>query len=348
MITIKKEGILIAKTNLEFENEGVLNPAIIRDGDNVHMFYRAVQNGNISTIGYCKLDGPLTVVERWEKPFMIPEFDYESQGIEDPRIVKIDDVYYMTYTAYDGTNARGALATSKDLIHFKKHGIIVPHITYAEFVFLVESAGKVNEDYYHNHKFYYQEADPDKKILLWDKNVIFFPRRINGQLYFLHRIRPGIQVASVDNLKDLTTEFWEDYFNNFQDHILMDPAFEHESDYIGGGCPPIETEHGWLLIYHGVQSTKKGLIYSACAAALLDINNPRKVIARLPYALFSPQLAWELRGDVNNVVFPTGTAQFGDTLYIYYGAADERIACASLHFPDLITELLSHIKKNEK
>ena len=101
MITVKKEGILIAKTNLEFENEGVLNPAIIRDGDSVHMFYRAVQNGNISTIGYCKLDGPLTVVERWEKPFMIPEFEYESQGIEDPRIVKIDDVYYMTYTPYD-------------------------------------------------------------------------------------------------------------------------------------------------------------------------------------------------------------------------------------------------------
>ena len=240
------------------------------------------------------------------------------------------------------------MATSKDLIHFKKHGIIVPHMTYAEFVYLVESAGKVKEDYYHNHKFYYQEADPDKKMLLWDKNVIFFPRRINDQLVFLHRIRPGIQVASVNNLKDLTTEFWEDYFNNFQDHILMDPVFDHESDYIGGGCPPIETEHGWLLIYHGVQSTKRGLIYSACAAALLDLNDPRKVIARLPYALFSPQLPWELRGDVNNVVFPTGTAQFGDTLYIYYGAADERIACASLHLPDLITELLSHIKKNEK
>ena len=50
-----------------------------------------------------------------------------------------------------------------------------------EFVFLAESAGKVNENYYRNHKFYYQEADPDKKIMLWDKNVVFFPRRINGK-----------------------------------------------------------------------------------------------------------------------------------------------------------------------
>lgn len=63
----------------------------------------------------------------------MPEHAYELQGIEDPRIVKIDDLYYMS-SAYDGVNARGALATSKDLRHFKKHGIIVPNITYADFV----------------------------------------------------------------------------------------------------------------------------------------------------------------------------------------------------------------------
>ncbi len=148
MIEVKKEGILLRKTELEFENEGVLNPAVIREGDSVHLFYRAVQKGNHSSIGYCRLDGPLTVAERWDKPIMVPEFDYESHGVEDARIVKIEDLFYMTYTGYDGTNARGALATSKDLRHFKKQGIIVPPITYAEFVFLAESAGKVNENYY--------------------------------------------------------------------------------------------------------------------------------------------------------------------------------------------------------
>lgn len=341
MIEVKKEGILLSRTNQEFESEAVLNPAVIREGDSVHMFYRAVRNGNKSTIGYCRLDGALTVAERWDKPFMVPEFDYESQGVEDPRIVKIDDTYYMTYTAYDGVNARGALATATDLMHFEKQGVIVPPMTYAEFVYLVEKAGKVNENYYHNHKFYYQEADPEEKILLWDKNVVFFPRRIEGNLVFLHRIRPGIQLVSVKSLKDLTKEFWKDYFLNLQDHIALDPVFDHEADYIGSGCPPIETEHGWLLIYHGVQDTNKGLVYSACAAALLDINNPLKVVARLPYALFSPEYKWELIGDVNNVVFPTGTAQFGDTLFIYYGAADSHIACASLSLSALMTELLT-------
>jgi beta-1,2-mannobiose phosphorylase / 1,2-beta-oligomannan phosphorylase len=348
MVEVKKEGVLLKKTNLEFENEGVLNPAIIREGDSVHMFYRAVRKGNNSSIGYCRLDGPLTIVERWDKPFMEPEFDYESQGVEDPRIVKIDDLYYLTYTAYDGTSARGALATSKNLRHFTKQGIIVPPISYAEFVFLAETAGKVNERYYRNHKFYYQEADPEKKIMLWDKNVVFFPRRINGKLVFLHRIRPGIQIVSVNTIKDLTKEFWKNYFLNLEQHIVLDPVFAHESSYVGSGCPPIETEHGWLLIYHGAEETDRGIVYSACAAALLDLNDPGRVIARLPYALFSPEYEWERHGEVNNVVFPTGTAQFGDTLYIYYGAADERIACASLSFSSLMEELLNNTIRDEK
>ena len=346
MITVRKEGILLAPTGLEFENEGVLNPAIIREGDCVHIFYRAVRHGNYSSIGYCRLDGPLTLAERWTKPFMIPEFEYESQGVEDARIVKIDDLFYMTYTGYDGTNARGALATSKDLKHFKKHGVIVPPITYAEFVFLAESTGKVNENYYRNHKFYYQESDPEKKMLLWDKNVVFFPRRIDDKLVFLHRIRPGIQIAAVNGIKEITREFWEKYLLNWQEDIVMDPVHEHESAYIGGGCPPIETEHGWLLIYHGVQETDIGRVYSACAA-LLDLQDPSIEISRLPYPLFSPEYDWELIGEVNNVVFPTGTALFGNTLFIYYGAADSVIACASVNLNELIAELLIHVK-NEK
>jgi predicted GH43/DUF377 family glycosyl hydrolase len=346
MINVKKEGILLRKTNLEFENEGVLNPAVIREGDSVHLYYRAVRTGNHSSIGYCRLDGPLTVAERWEKPLMIPEYDYESQGVEDPRIVKIDDLYYLTYTGYDGTNARGALATSKELQRFKKQGIIVPPITYAEFVSMAESAGKVNKNYYHNHKFYYQEADPEKKIMLWDKNVIFFPRRINGKLAFLHRIRPGIQIASVNSLKELTREFWERYFIELQDHIVLDPVYPHEINYIGSGCPPIETELGWLLIYHGVKENRQGRVYSACAA-LLDLEDPSKELARLPYPLFSPEHEWELRGEVNNVVFPTGTTLFGNTLFIYYGAADTCIACASLNLTALLEELSSYTHRDE-
>ena len=220
MAEIKKEGILIEKTALSFENEGVLNPAAISTGDYTHLFYRAVSKGNHSSIGYCKLKGPLTVEERFDSPVLFPQYTYESQGIEDPRIVKIDDLYYLTYTAFDGKTALGALATSKDLRHFEKQGLIVPQIKYEEFKQLTGRKGKLNSKYARYNK---------EHLMMWDKNVIFFPRRINGKLYFLHRIRPDIQIVSVDSLKELTKEFWQNYFLHFHESIVLSSKYRSES-----------------------------------------------------------------------------------------------------------------------
>lgn len=347
MIEVKKEGIILEKTSLTFENEGVLNPGIIKEGNTVHMFYRAVSKGNYSGIGYCRLEGPLKLESREQKPVIISEFDYESHGVEDPRIVKIDDLYYLTYTAYDGVNALGALATSTNLINWKKQGVIVPQITYNEFSALTSSIGIVNEKYsrYNNYQGYVENAN--QRLFLWDKNLIFFPRRIQGMLYFLHRVKPDIQiVVGINELSELTHQFWQDYFSHINDYIVLSPKYPHEISYVGGGCPPIETKQGWLFIYHGVCDSAKGYVYSACAA-LLDLHNPNKEIARLPYPLFIPDKTWELKGEVNNVCFPTGTALFEDTLYIYYGAADERIAVASLNLPELLKELLINPTNHE-
>lgn len=348
MIQVKKEGVLLTKTILAFENEGVLNPAAIKEGNFVHLLYRAVSEGNHSSIGYCKLDGPLTLADRHKTPLLSPEFDYESYGMEDPRIVKIEDLYYLTYTGFDGTNALGCLAISKDLIHFEKKGIIVPQISFEEFDKLAEKDNPINEKYYrYNEHSFILEQSPEKS-LVWDKNVIFFPRKIKGEFYFLHRIRPEIQiVVGVKNLKELTEAFYQDYISHFNDHVVLTSKFDHEISYIGGGCPPIETDKGWLLIYHGVKDDLNGYVYSACAA-LLDLENPRKEIARLPYPLFKPELNWELKGEVNNVCFPTGAVIFDDVLYIYYGAADERIACASVSFSALINELMLYTKQDAK
>jgi len=338
MLKVQKEGILIKKSDLGFEAEGVLNPAVIREGEYTHIFYRAVAKGNYSTIGYCKLKGPMLVAERLNEPILFPQFEYEKQGVEDPRIVKIDDTYYLSYTAYDGVNAMGALAVSKDLQTWEKSGIITPRITYTEFSHLAESKAKVNEKYlrYNNHG---GGAVNENNSLIWDKNLIFFPRKIDNKLYFLHRIRPDIQLVCVTDLNELTTEFWQHYFLRLEDHIVLSPKHKHEISYIGGGCPPIETKEGWLLIYHGVHDTIKGYVYSACAA-LLDLENPQKELSRLDYPLFVPEHEWELKGEVNNVCFPTGATVFDDSLYIYYGAADERIAVASVSLSELLKELI--------
>jgi predicted GH43/DUF377 family glycosyl hydrolase len=336
MIEVKKHGVVLEKTILPFENDSVLNPAIMQEGTTIHMLYRAVRNGNYSTVGYCKLNGPLDVVERSNTPLLIPLSDDAAKGVEDPRIVKIDGIYYITYTAYNGINALGALVTSTDLKTFERQGIIVPKYTFDQFKRLAECNNLVNAKYFRHVRHF----EPNEQIYLWDKDVTFFPRRIDGKLAFLHRIRPGIQLVMVNDLKELTKNFWDHYFLHFNEHIILDPVgVNHESGYIGAGAPPIETELGWLLIYHGVHDTSAGYIYSA-AAALLDINNPMKVIARLVDPLFVPEFDYEINGVVNNVVFPTGTALFDDTLYIYYGAADKCIACASMSLKELLNELM--------
>jgi predicted GH43/DUF377 family glycosyl hydrolase len=345
MLKVKKEGILLEKTELEFENDSVLNPACYQQGRKVHMFYRAVKKGNYSTIGYCLLDGPLKVLKRLKKPVLFPEHKFESESIEDPRIVKIKDTYYLTYTAYNRYNACGALATSKDLKKFRKHGFISPQYNYKIFQNIARKNKNLSPVYFKYNEFSNVPRSRIKKQTIWDKDVVFFPKKINNKLFFLHRIRPEIQHVSVKSLKELTEKFWEKYTSQLNDYIFMSGKYKHESCYIGAGCPPVKTKDGWLFIYHGVSDGRKGFVYHACAA-LFDLKNVTKEIGRLSKPLISPTEKWEKKGTVSNIVFPTGTSIFNKRLYIYYGAADSHIAVASVNLNELLKELKK--KSNRK
>lgn len=344
MIKVNKLGVILSETQHDFENDGVLNPAIIQENDTVHVLYRAVQKGNKSTIGYAILEGPTQVVNRNTNPLINAELQFESQGVEDPRIVKMDEIYYITYCGYDGHNALGALITSTNLKDFEKKGVIVPQVTIKEFKEITASNKQLQKRYL---KYVDENENPEEvaaQKLLWDKNVILFPRKIKGKFTMFHRIKPDIQILSFNNFTDLTPDFWKKYLQNLQENTVLTPKFQHEINYIGGGCPPIETPEGWLVIYHGVETTDDGNIYSACVA-LLDLENPSIEKARLPYPLIKPETEWEQSGYVNNVIFPTGTAIFEEMLYIYYGAADKRIAVATVPLQELIMELLKFVTK---
>jgi predicted GH43/DUF377 family glycosyl hydrolase len=343
MIIVNKYGVVLSKSERLFEVEAVLNPAVILHENKIYMFYRAVAKNNFSSIGLCLFKSPLEIEHRCEIPVIFPQNEYEQQGTEDPRIVKIDNVFYLSYCAFDGLNARGAIAISQDLELWQKQGIIVPQVAYGSFKQMAETNQKLNEKYYRYNEHENVKERDGKKVLVWDKNVVFFPRRINEKLVFLHRIKPDIQLVSIDNLSDLTEEFWQNYLMRFQDSIVLSPKYKHEISYIGGGCPPIETHEGWLVIYHGVYDAASGFVYCACAA-LLDLENPLKEIARLPYPLFKPEFDYELKGDVNNVCFPSGAIVQNDTLFIYYGAADKAIACASVSLTDLLLKLMQNQK----
>jgi predicted GH43/DUF377 family glycosyl hydrolase len=179
---------------------------------------------------------------------------------------------------------------------------------------------------------------------LWEKDAFLFPRKINGRYALVVRILPGIQVIYFDDHNDLRKhKYWHEYLNHLDDYVIMEPKFVFEHKHIGGGCPPVETKEGWLFIYHAVEDTPEGVIYYGCAA-LLDLDDPTKVIGRLSYPLLEPEAPWEQKGDVSNVIFPTGTHLDGDRLYIYYGAADKLIAAKSLILEELILALYSSRK----
>ena len=337
-LKVEKLGLILKPIERNvFEQKAVLNPGIYQDGSKVHVFYRAVDKLRHSSIGYARLDGPTKVVERWSKPFMKREKGYESSGIEDPRISKIGSTLYMTYVAHDGKNALTSYAKATDIFALKKQGIIAPMLTYDQIGKLLKPQNL--KDRYFLFESYYEELS-GKDVLLWAKDIILFPKKVKGKYAMLIRILPDIQLVYFKDFKQLRYKiFWEQYMKKLANHVVFENRYWFESRNIGGGAPPVEVPEGWLIIYHAVEERNSGRIYHA-GAALLDKNNPTKVIGRLNRPLFSPDQTWEIKGDVDNVVFPTGTAQFGDDLYIYYGAADRAIAVARMSLKRLVAELL--------
>ena len=295
-----KKAILEPIPEHSWESQAVLNPGTIRQGDVLHMLYRAVEGENFSTIGYAKLDRDGNVLERRSEPVIARTEPYEKQGCEDPRIVKFDDTYYIFYTAYNGIDVRVAVAYTKDFIEYKKHGIIIPGVN--------------------------------------NKDAMIFPELVNGKVVLMHRVEPNIQFAYFDSIEQMLSgdeNYWKDYMNRLDEFTVMKPERDWEASKIGAGPPPIKTDRGWLLIYHGVD---KNLIYRG-GAALLDLEDPSKVIARLPYPILEPEMGYELHGDVPNVVFPEGTVLFDDQLYVYYGGADKVIAMAAGNINELLDDL---------
>ena len=338
MLNLLSEGIILEKSSLDFESKGVFNPACIKTGNTTHMFYRAISMDDISSIGYCQLKDNKKITKRMKKPLIFPEYVYEKRGVEDPRIVFIEDRYYMTYTAFDGKNALIAYATSKDLLNFKKQGTISPTLTYKDAGNILKVTNSWEKYAYYQR--IYEKVFGDN-VLVWDKDACLFPKKINGKYALLHRIFPNIQISYFEDFLQLNKNYWIDYLKKLDQYTILEPISSFENEYIGAGCPPIETSKGWLLIYHCAEHSENKRIYHA-GAALLDIDNPLKVIARLETPLFSPTEDWEKIGNVNNVVFPTGAVIDNDILYIYYGAADKLICLKSVN----LIELLEKVKNN--
>lgn len=166
-----------------------------------------------------------------------------------------------------------------------------------------------------------------------DKDSALFPRKIGGKYVFLHRLGSEIWIDKSDSL---------DYFgkdNKFLGgKILMRPReTTWDSKRIGIAGPPIETKHGWLLLYHGV--SKRAGAYSI-RAALLDLSDPSVILYRTHDAILEPMTSYEKEGVVSNVVFPCGAIVLRNELIIYYGGADKVVGVATVDMASLMSGLL--------
>jgi predicted GH43/DUF377 family glycosyl hydrolase len=168
-----------------------------------------------------------------------------------------------------------------------------------------------------------------------DKDSAFFPRKFGDRWALIHRPVPNIPGAKAHIWLSFTPDL-----KHYGDHIVLLEARDGaywDAGKVGLSPPPIETPEGWLIIYHGVRHTPAGAIYRG-GLALLDLDDPRKVIRRGEEWVIGPQESYEQMGDVADVVFPCGVVvdQQTDELRLYYGAADTSVALATARISDLL------------
>jgi predicted GH43/DUF377 family glycosyl hydrolase len=174
-----------------------------------------------------------------------------------------------------------------------------------------------------------------------DRDVIIFPEKINGSYVMLHRPKeytgkkygvkyPSIWLKRSEDLLD-----WE----GKPSELLLAGRENSWEEKIGAAAPPLKTDRGWLMLYHGVEHG--GLGYYRTGALLLDLNDPLRILGKTEECILEPEEKWELEGLYNGCVFPTGNVIRNGILYVYYGAADKYIGVATA----VVDDLLDHICK---
>lgn len=291
----------------DWESRLVFNPAAIYLDDTFHIVYRAMSHDNTSVFGYASSKDGLTIDERHDKPIYTPRKDFENKknpggysGCEDPRLSLIGDTIYMLYTAYDGINLpRVAVST----------------ISKKDFV---------------NHEWNWSEPVLISAPEHDNKDAGFFDEKINGQYVVIHRVGHDIDLAYLDSL-DFNGSSWLEEYRWIKPRKGM-----WDGKKVGIAAPPIKTEKGWILFYHGVSDEDGYYRVGVCLISPDDLS----VIARSDSPIFEPETEWEKVGEVNNVVFPCGIVLKDGVFYIYYGGADEVIGVATMNEEDVFNHLL--------
>ena len=334
---------------VKWEEKDVFNPAIVVSKGRVYMLYRAQDKvgrpAGTSRIGLAVSDDGYHFTRR-TSPVLYPEADAQKKfewegGCEDPRVVQDErGIYYMTYTSFDGQTARLMVATSADLVHWikrggafadayngrysrtwSKSGSIVSHYAGGKVV-----AAKINGKYwmYWGDKDIWAATSDD--LIHWAP-VVSEPEAkdtTEEERGTTLRRRSGQASGEAGSRGQAGTAL----------KIVVAPRSGHwDSQLVESGPPAMITKDGILLIYNGMNRRSDGDsslpegMYGG-GQVLLNKNDPTKVVRRLDHNFIRPDKPYEITGQVGQVCFLEGVADFKGRWLLYYGTADSRIAVA--------------------
>ena len=370
------DGLLVRPEDLkptrdDFEVAGVFNPGAIAAGDRVYLLLRVAERPKEQRTG-------LIGLPRWErgelKTDWVPESDVE---FIDPRVVRFrqTDVKRLTFASHLrlAASADGRRIDSIDGARivpehpWEEYGVEDPRISKVgntvcgkgdSPIFADHASGTVPAKIRTVSTFFITYVAVSRHgaatallsttdfatfrrhgIILppENKDVLLFPEMIGGKYAAIHRPNPSTKFSSPEmwlaRSPDLVS--WGSH-----EPLCFEPA-PWESGRVGGGAPPVKTDAGWLVIYHGnCKSTVPGDVGEyAAGALLLDLEQPARILKRSRQPVLCAETEFERRGFVPNVVFPTGIVDRGETFLIYYGAADTYTCAVELSRKELFDSL---------
>ena len=294
------ENPILTSRDLKYPANTVFNPGATRFEGETLLLLRVEDRRGLSHLTVARSKDGISDWQVDQRPTLSPDperYPEEIWGIEDPRITYMEEEkrWAIAYTAYSVGGPLVSLATTKDFRSYERLGPVMP---------------------------------PD------DKDAALFPVKFKGRWAMLHRPAPGAFTAAGAHI----WLSWSPDLRHWGDHHILIRARRGawwDANKIGLSPPPLKTDEGWLIMYHGVRMTASGAIYRL-GLALLDLEDPRRVISRSDEWVFEPDTDYERFGDVDKVVFPCGWVEDNGSLRVYYGAADSTVGLATAKVADLL------------
>jgi predicted GH43/DUF377 family glycosyl hydrolase len=316
-----------------WEEKDVFNPAIVNRNGKIYMLYRAQDKtgkpSGTSRIGLAVSSDAMHFT-RMPRPVFYPANDHYKKlewtgGCEDPRIVEDTlGTYYMTYTAYDGATARLLIATSTDLLHWKKHGSVFAKAYNGKYAGKWSKSGSIVSSYNKNGKVVATKIN-GKYWMYWGDTQIWCARSDDLINWTPVEMKAGEQPPVKLRSQALNMPMLK--------IALPTRTGKFDSDLVESGPPAMITGRGILLIYNSRNDRSFGDrkladgTYSA-GEVLFDKTNPLRILKRTGTWFMKPEKPYEISGQVNQVCFVEGLTVFKGKWFLYYGTADSKIAVA--------------------